>query len=135
MSIKQTQSIQKLRLDYVSFQNDKCEFYIPIALKTSRPGRHQEPLIFTKFLENTRVCIIACIEEYKKQTSPLRNHLTGNDKQFIISYVLISPATIARYIKRFIEFAGIGITVFTAHSTRTSSTSKANKAGLCINDI
>ena len=92
LSRQRSQSIQKCRLDYASFQNDKCEFYIPTVLKTSRPGRHQEPLIFTKILENTKICITACIDEYKKRTLPLRNHLTRNDKQFIISYNPISQS-------------------------------------------
>ena len=133
------QSIQKAHFDYASFQNGRCEFYIPKVLKTSRLGRHQEPLKFTKFPENPKICIIACIEEYKTRTLPLRNHLTGNDKQFIISYAPphnpISSATIARYIKTFIELAGIDITVFTAHSTRNSSTSKANNAGLSVKNM
>ena len=139
MSGQRSQSIRKIRLDYASFQNDKCEFCIPTVLKTSRLGRHQEPLIFTKFPENPKICIIACIEEYKKRTLLLRNHSTGNDKQFIISYAPphnpVSSATIAIYIKTFIELAGIDITVFTTHSTRSSSTSRANNAGLGIKDI
>ena len=48
LSGQRWQSIQKLRLDYASFQNDKGEFYIPTALKKSRPGKHQEPQNFRK---------------------------------------------------------------------------------------
>ena len=48
---QRSQWTQKFLHDYASFQKDKCEFYIPTVLKTSIPGRHQEPLIFTKFLE------------------------------------------------------------------------------------
>ena len=35
-----------------------------------------------------------------------------------------------RYIKLFLELSGIDVTVFTAHSTRISSTSKANNVGI-----
>ena len=45
----------------------------------------------------------------------------------------ISSATIARYIET--ELTGIDITVFTIHSTRISSTIRANNAGLSIKDI
>ena len=33
LSRKRSQSIQKVRLDYASFQKDKCNFYIPTVLK------------------------------------------------------------------------------------------------------
>ena len=39
------------------------------------------------------------------------------------------------YIKTFIGLAGIEITVFTAHSARSSATSKANNVGLGIKVI
>ena len=54
LSRQRSQSIQKLQLDYASFQNGRCEFYIPTVLKTSRPGRHQESLKFTNFPENPK---------------------------------------------------------------------------------
>ena len=113
--------------------------FIPTVLNTSRPGRYQELLIFKQFPENPKICIIACIEEYKKRTLVLRNHSTGNGKQFIISYAPphnpITSAAIARQIKPVIELAGICITVFTARSTRCSSISEANNAGLSIKDL
>ena len=43
--------------------------------------------------------------------------------------------TIARYVKLFLGDAGIDTTVFTAHSTRSASTSKANNLGLSMKDI
>ena len=54
LSGQRSQSSQKLQLAYASFQNGRCEFYIPIVLKTSRPGRHQESLKFTNFPENPK---------------------------------------------------------------------------------
>ena len=50
-------------------------------------------------------------------------------------YKPVGTATIARYIKQFLGMAGIDITVFTAHSTRSASTSKANNLGITIRDI
>ena len=106
---------------------------------TSRPGRHQQPLILTQFPESSKICIIACIDKYEKRTLLLRSHSIGNDKQFIISYAPlhnpISSATTARHIKTFIKLARIDTTVFNTHSMRSSSTSKAYNAGLIINDI
>ena len=43
--------------------------------------------------------------------------------------------TIARYVKLFLGQAGIDLTVFTAHLTRSGSTSKENNLGLTLDDI
>ena len=96
-------------------------------------------VIYIKFPENPKICIIACIEEYKKRTLLLRNHSTGNGKQFVISHAPphnpVSSATIGKYIKTFVKLAQIDIILFTPHSMRSSSISKANNAGLIIKDI
>ena len=44
-------------------------------------------------------------------------------------------ATIARYVKLFLGQAGIDLTVFSAHSTRSAITSKGNNLGLTLDDI
>ena len=43
--------------------------------------------------------------------------------------------TIARYVKLFLGQAGIDLAVFSAHSTRSASTSKGNNLGLPLDDI
>ena len=47
----------------------------------------------------------------------------------------VKSATMARYVKTFLGMAGIDLTVFTAHSTRAASSSKANNLGLSLRDI
>ena len=57
----------------------------------------------------------------------------------ILSYqyphMSVASATLARYAKMFLSMAGIDITIFTAHSMRSASTSKANNLGLTLKDI
>ena len=48
---------------------------------------------------------------------------------------MVKSATLARYVKLFLGLAGIDLTVFTAHSTRSASTTKANNIGLSLKDI
>ena len=43
--------------------------------------------------------------------------------------------TIARYVKLFLGQVDIDVTVFSAHSTRSASTSKGNNLSLTIDDI
>ena len=60
----------------------------------------------------------------------MRENLDGNLKELILSYAHpfkpINSQSVAKYIKRFLAMAGIDITVFTTHSVRSASTSKAN---------
>ena len=69
----------------------------------------------------------------------MRENLDGNPQELILSYAYpsktINSQWIARYIKLFLATAGIEITVFTTHSVRSASTSKANNIGLSIKDI
>ena len=46
----------------------------------------------------------------------------------------VKSTTLARYVKDFLGDAGIDVTVFTAHSTRSAS-SKANNLGLSLKDL
>ena len=45
------------------------------------------------------------------------------------------PTSIARYLKLFLGQVDIDVTVFSAHSTRSASTSKGNNLGLTLDDI
>ena len=61
------------------------------------------------------------------------------EKTLILSHTYpnkgVKSATLARYVKTFLGMAGIELTVFTAHSTRAASTSKANNIGMSLKDI
>lgn len=57
----------------------------------------------------------------------------------ILSYAYsqkpVMSTTIARYVKLFLGQVDIDVTVFSAHSTRSASTSKGNNLSLTIDDI
>jgi len=139
LSGQRSQSIGQLKLDKSAYSIETMTFYFDTILKTSRPGKHQQPLIFKAFKENENLCIINCLQEYRQRTDLVRENLEGNPQQLILSYAYphkpINSQSIARYIKLFLGMCGIDITVFTTHSTRSASTSKANNIGLSIKDI
>lgn len=62
-----------------------------------------------------------------------------SDSQLLVSYVNLHKAvfssTISRWIKDLLRLAGIDITEFTSHSTRSATTSKAKVTGVSIADI
>ena len=69
----------------------------------------------------------------------MRENIDGNPQELILSYGYpskpINSQSIARYIRLFLAMVGTDITVFTIHSVRSASTSKANNIGLSIKDI
>ena len=59
--------------------------------------------------------------------------------QLLIIYIrthnLVSVDTVSRWPKKFLRLSGIETSIFTGHSTRTASASKAKKLGLSLPEI
>ena len=139
LSGQRCQTIPVLNLDHMHRDQMSYSLYIHKALKTTSPSFHQKPLQFVAFPDEDLLCIVKCLNEYIERTKLIRENSCEDDKQLIISYAYpnkpVKSATIARYLKLFLQDAGIDITVFTPHSTRSASTSKANNLGLSLKEI
>lgn len=139
LSGQRCQSIAALDLEMSHFSTEKVTFAFKKVLKTTKPGHHQKPLEFITFSTNKQLCVVNCLLEYRKRTDLVRENLEGTPSSLILSYAYphkpVKSATIARYVKTFLGMAGIDITVFSAHSTRSASTSKGNNLGLSLEDI
>ena len=139
LSGQRSQTISSLKKDRSVLAHGACTFYIDTIQKTTRPGRHQPPLVFQSFEPNEKLCIINCLKEYSSRTDILRKNLERTTQQLILSYAYphnwVNSQTIAPYEKLFLGMLGIDITIFTAHSIRSASTSTANNMGLSIKDI
>ena len=139
LSGQRSQSIHALQINYMKFSNNKYICYIPKVMNTTKPGKHIDPLEFEKFPYNSKLCVVSCIDEYINRTNPIRDKMEKRSEQLILSYApphdTVGSATIARYAKLFLHLSGIDVTVFTAHSTRSSSTSKVESLGLSLKDI
>ena len=95
--------------------------------------------MFNLYPQNSKLCIIDCLQEYRNRSDLVRENLDGNPQELILSYAYpfkpVNSQSIAICIKLFLAITGIDITVFTTHSVRSASTSKANNIGLSIKDI
>ena len=49
-------------------------------LKTSRPGKHIEPLSFKSYPDDKLLCVVTCLKQYLQKTSQVRD---GNDKLWL----------------------------------------------------
>ena len=113
--------------------DDKTRFIISDHVKQSRPGREQPVLVLPKYTVNN-MCAVATLNEYINRTSSLRS-----DQYLFISLVKphkrVSKNTIARWIKNVLRLAGIDMSMYTAHSTRSASSSAAARYNIPITSI
>ena len=77
-----------------------------------------------------------CIDVYEERTKPWRKNDEG---QLLLSYIephqCITTQSVSRWIVEVLTLAGIDTSTFTAHSTRSASTSKAKSQGISTKDI
>ena len=94
-------------------------------LKTSAPNRHQDELVFGSFPEDKSLCVVHYLHHYEKRTCALR----GSETKLFISWKAphshVLRDTLRRWTKMGLKTAGIDMSRFTAHSTRSALTSKA----------
>ena len=134
LSGQRCQTMTKLYIDNIIFEDNACSIIITELLKHSRAKRQQEPLYFKKFEDRPEVCVFECIKQYLIQTKNIR----GSHKQLFISFVKphkpVGSETISRWVKHILNLAGINCNI-TAHSTRSVSASTAAATGVPIDQI
>ena len=122
-----------------SFMNDvgdKVIFQVKALEKTRKVGQKPRTVIIYSLPEEPRLDPVNCLRLYIERTSHLRPK-QGN--QLFISTVSpfqpVKSSTIAGWLKRFLDRAGIDTSIWTAHSIRGASTSKALKVGVSVQSI
>ena len=96
-------------------------------LKTSKPGKHQSPLVLKAFARKEQICPIKVLKEYIKRTKSIR----GQDQQPHRGVKLTQyPGGLNKYCS---EQAGIDN--YTRHSTRAASSSAAKRSNVDLATI
>jgi len=135
LSGQRCQTIQLLRTDKMELSDEKCTFYVIDKVKQTREGTHVAPLVFLAF-QDEKLCVIKHINEYMKRTSGLRS---DSHTQLLISYVKpygpVSRDTVSRWCKVVLSLAGIDVSIFKAHSTRSAASSFLAEKNVCLKDI
>ena len=113
---------------------DKLVFTIRDTLKTSRPGKHLEPIHILAYSRDLRLCPVTRIKEYLAQTQAIRT-----TTYFLISCKKLTTAvtnsTVATWVKSIFKDAGIDIGTFSVHSSRTAASSHGLLSGLPLKEI
>ena len=125
VSSQRGQAIHSLSLHGMTLSKSSCQFQILEHMKTSKPGTCATVIKVHKYAPDAGICPFLTLKEYLKQTQGLR----GNEDKLFISYQkphkAVSRDAISRWVKQVLEAAGIDTNVYSCHSTRAASTSKA----------
>ena len=104
-------------------------------VKTANRKFHNGESKSPKYIENTNICPVTTLKHYLHMTS--KN--VGEIKSlFIIQVRPFKPTskdTIARWIRETLSKAGIDASIFSPHSTRSATSSTANKSRVPITTI
>jgi hypothetical protein len=132
VSAQRSQSLAALSLDSMQRTPDEYRFTITDILKTSRPGKFPLVMAFPVFPHNCKLCVYVCIAQYIQVTSRIRESIPT--QRLFVSfgkpYKAVGASTISRWLKLALEDAGIDTSLFTGHSYRAASTSKADNLGV-----
>lgn len=101
-------------------------FRIGDLLKTSRPGVHLSELVFPAYTPDKCLCVFTTICCYLERTAGIRGSITRFFLTTRAPVRLASRDTIRRWTRNVMRDAGIDLTIFSPHSTRSASSSKAS---------
>lgn len=111
------------------------KYRIGDLVKQTRPGSHQAELELVAYPADKNLCVVNCLEEYENRTRDLRGLETGLLISYTKPHKLVSKAPVSRWVRTMLVKAGINMDIFTPHSTRAASTSRASRTSVPLMTI
>ena len=110
-------------------------FRLTKLLKHNRQGEPLDSIVLKPFDTCYRLCVVRTLKAYLTRTTDLR----GSEKQLLISfmrpYKAVSRDTLARWVIKTMDLAGINTQKYRSHSTRGAAASAAVRMGIPLNLI
>ena len=125
LSGQRGQTVHLLDVRNMNLSQGYAKFTIGDPIKTTRPGHHVSELIFRAYAPDRRLCVHTALTAYLSRTLDVR----GKETKLLITLKAphkgISRDTLRRWMKDALSNAGIDLSIFAPHSTRSASTSMA----------
>ena len=103
----------------------------------SKANKSLPVLEFERFQDDNNIFVFDTLEEYIFRAKPWREKSTHN--QLLLSHIEphspVKTCTLSRWICQVLKYAGINTKMFTSHSVRAASTSKAKTLGISLSQI
>ena len=134
-SASKSHEIDYLDIRFLVKHHSGYTFSFSKPTKVTRKGKLRPAITFVPFEENSRLCVCNCIDTYL-----IRSRSWREDKnQLLLSYVKphkeISAKTVSKWITDILDMAGVDISTFSGHSTRSAASSKAKFCGVPTKEI
>lgn len=129
------QTLALIDVNNIEFHIDKILIKIPDLIKTSRVGSQQPVLILPYFQEKPQICPVETLNAYLNMTKSLRKNHSNLFVSLRKPHKKVTSETLSRWVKGTLQECGIDVSIFTAHSTRHATISKAHKLGVNIDII
>ncbi|KAK6181896.1 hypothetical protein SNE40_009674 [Patella caerulea] len=130
-----SQTLHLISIDNIHKETDKYILSINGLLKQSRPGSTNQEVELRAYPPDRKLCVVTCLKEYLLRTSDIRKETQFLFISYIKPHKRVSRETISRWIKCVMQMSGIDISVFSSHSTRSASVSKAKENGVPISHL
>lgn len=119
------QTIHMLSVNSFTKLPSEFVFQLENLLKQSRPGFDCSVMKLKAYPPDRRLCVYTVLKEYLERTKDIR----GNSEKLLLSYIkpykAVTRDTISRWIKLVMTRSGIDTKIYSSHSVRGASTSKA----------
>lgn len=129
-----TQTLAKLDLAFIQDLPDRIVFSIRDRIKATCTGKHLAPIEILSHTQDPKLCLETHIKQCITNTESLRQTST-----LLISYTkphkAVTNSTIAGWVKSTLIEAGVDVSIFSAHSSRTAASSYGLLSGLPLRDI
>ena len=103
------------------------------SIELLRPRHHLEPTVILRHPDQ-EICVLSQLEQYIEKNKDLRKD-QNLSMSFVKTHRRITASTIFRWCVRELKNAGVDVTIFGSHSTRSASTTHCKKKGLSMKEI
>ena len=127
---QQGQSIHYLDLQHLTMKENTYSFDVAAHIKSSSPR-----INIAAYEPDSTICPLTCLKAYINKTKALRSSETKLFVSYVRPHKAVSRDTVSRWTKDTLRLCSIDTKVFTAHSTRSASFSKANEKDVPVCEI
>ena len=127
-----------MELNFCYFKNDGYVFLVPGLVKGSKPHNPHLEIFFPSFPPDDPLCAASYLKRYIDITSTKMN-ISSSRNILFISHIkphkAVKTSLISRWLKNVLRLSGIDTSQFSAHSTRSASSTFAANCGVSISNI
>ena len=104
------------------------KFYFHKLHKSWLKGKAPPTVSYQVYIQDPNLCVVKTLDEYISRTEGWRSGEEGNELflSFVNPHKPAVSSTISVWLKNVLRKAGIDISTFKAHSTRSASTFKTD---------